>query len=52
MVGDAEQDACADHGVSQMLADRDARDLARVVHLYSLGKMRFYGRAMVHFESK
>ena len=52
MIRDAERDARADHRLSQMLADRDARDQANVVHLYSQGKIGFYGRALDYFENE
>ena len=50
MVRDAERDAGTDHRLSDVLSDRDARDLASVIHLYSQGKMGFYGRALDYFE--
>lgn len=52
MVRDAERDAGADDGLSGMLGDRDARDLAGVVHSYSEGKIGLYARAMDYFEEK
>ena len=39
MVRDAKRDAQTDHRLSDMLGDRDARDLASVIHLYSQGKI-------------
>lgn len=52
MVRDAEGGAGADDGLSGMLVDGDARDLADFVHLYSMGKIGFYGRALDYFESR
>lgn len=52
MVQDAEQNAHTDHTLSKFLADRDAQDLASTIHLYSQGKIGFYGRALDFFESK
>jgi hypothetical protein len=51
LVRDAETDAGTDHRLSDVLADRDLQDFAAVVHLFALGKMGFYGRAMDHFEA-
>ena len=50
MVRDAERDAQTDHRLFDMLGDRDARDLASVIHLYSQGKIRFYHRALDYIE--
>lgn len=52
MVREAELEHHADHRLSQILGNRDAQDLAGVVHLYSQGKMGFYGRALEYFENK
>lgn len=52
MVREAEQSAHVDHKLSQMLANRDAQDLAGILHLFTQGKMGFYGRALDYFENK
>lgn len=52
MVREAEQSAHADHKLSNMLADRDIRDLAGVIHLFGQGKIGFYGRALDYLENK
>lgn len=52
MVRDAERDAGADGGLSGMLGDADARDLAGVVYSYSAGKIGLYGRAMDYSEGR
>lgn len=52
MVWDTEQNVHADHRLSKILADQDAGDLARTIHLYSQGKMGFYGQCLDDFESK
>lgn len=51
MVREAEKEAHADHWLSNMLANRDAQDLAGIIHLFAQGKIGFYGRALDHFES-
>ncbi|KAG5779848.1 hypothetical protein H9Q73_006497 [Fusarium xylarioides] len=50
LVRDAERKACADQKLSRTLADRESRDLAALVHLYSQGKLGLYGRALDYFE--
>ncbi|KAI5861921.1 hypothetical protein GGS23DRAFT_573791 [Durotheca rogersii] len=52
MVREAERNAHADHRLSNMLADKDAQDLARTIHLFPQGKAGFYGRALDYFENK
>ncbi|OTA87036.1 hypothetical protein M434DRAFT_375989 [Hypoxylon sp. CO27-5] len=51
MVQEAEQKAQMDCMLSQTLGDRDTQDLAGIVHLFALGKMGLYGRALDYFEN-
>lgn len=51
MVREAEIDARADHKLSQILADRDSQVMAAIIHLFSQGKMGFYGRVLDYFEA-
>ncbi|KAK2037739.1 hypothetical protein LZ31DRAFT_509183 [Colletotrichum somersetense] len=52
LVRDAERDAGVDNNLSQILADRDSRYLAAVVHLFSQGKIGLYGKVLDYFEAK
>lgn len=52
MVRAAEIDAGADDRLSRVLANRDLQDLAGIVHLFTQGKMGFYGRALDYLESR
>lgn len=48
----AEVEAGADDKLSRAIRDRNARDLAALVHLYSQGKLGFYGRVLDYFEHR
>lgn len=50
LVREAERKACADQKLSRTLADRESRDLAAPVHMYSQGKLGLYGRALDYYE--
>ncbi|ROW13615.1 hypothetical protein VPNG_04560 [Cytospora leucostoma] len=52
MVRDAERGAHADHRLSDVLADRDAQDIASACSFFLAGKAGYYGRLMDYFENK
>jgi len=51
MVREAELDAGADHKLSGVLSDRDARGLGAAMHLFAQGKMGLYGRVLDYYEA-
>ncbi|GKT71525.1 protein kinase-like domain protein [Colletotrichum tofieldiae] len=52
LVREAELDARTDHKLSQILSNRNSRAMAAIIHLFSQGKMGFYGRVLDYFEAK
>lgn len=52
MVRDSERNAGANHKLSYMLTDGDARALSGAIYLYSLTTVGLYGWTLCYFESK